>query len=52
MKIREDRGKVIIIVFCGHDTVFTWPVSSAAAQRVVWSDMGFSVLKDFGRRKK
>lgn len=31
MKIREDREKVIIIVFCGHDTVFTCPVSSAAA---------------------
>lgn len=47
MKIREDRGKVIIIVFCGHDTVFTCPVSSAAAQRVIWSDVGSSVLKGF-----
>lgn len=45
-----------MIVFCGHDTVFTCPVGSAAAQRVIWSDRGFSVLKEqflvFGKEKK
>lgn len=51
-KIREDGGRMVIIVSCGPDTAFTCSFSSAAAQEhdMIWCDR--FCFKGFGEKNK
>lgn len=52
MKIREDRGEVIIIVFCGHSTVFTLPSQFCCSSKsdLVWYEL--FCFKGFWKKNK